>query len=101
MPVGSSIRKEIMDVQEMIELLRHLREEHSPLRVSENSGRTVKYVDYSIDMRIGTVFSVTIRGFGWRETFHIVNECRDLPQTLSERIHAFLDEPAGSPRRTQ
>lgn len=75
---------------ELIELLHHIRQEHSP--VKRLGGKTIKYVDPHIDMRDGAVFSVTFRGYGWEETLHTQNECRDLPETLFERCMAWLDE---------
>lgn len=80
-----------MTMTELGELLKHIRAEHSPFQ--HKNGKIVKYVHPNIDMRDGMCFSITLRGFGGTETlFHTQNECRDLPQTLQERVMLWLDD---------
>lgn len=53
----------------------------------------VKYVDPCFDMRDNKVFALTLRGFGNDAVFHCVNECRDLKESLYERVMAYLTTP--------
>ena len=50
----------------------------------------VKYFDPVFDMRSNTVLSVTFRGFGSERLFHCQNECRELPESLFERVMKYL-----------
>lgn len=82
-----------MTIKELGVLLRDIDENHSPLRPTKEGLRVVKYVDPHIDMRTRTAFAITLRSYGWERTFHTQNECRDLPESLLERVTAFLKEP--------
>lgn len=82
-----------MDFQQAGDLLKLIREEHSPF-TGVRTGRRVKYVDPHFDMRTGHCFALTLRGYGWERFFHTQNECRDLPESLFDRVVAFLKEPA-------
>jgi hypothetical protein len=85
-----------MTFQEFGSLLKHIANNNSP-RVSAYPRPTVKYVDPVMDMRTNCVFAVTLRGFGNEDkVFHTQNECRDLPQSLEERIREYLDTPIHS-----
>lgn len=55
---------------------------------------SVKYIDPVFDMRTNTVFSITFRGVGEKQ-FHCVNECRDLTESMFERIMAWLNTKNG------
>ena len=85
-----------MSFQEFGNLLKYIANNNSPM-----NGRypkpMVKYVDPVMDMRTNEVFAVTLRGFGFEDkVFHTQNECRDLPQSLEDRIREFLDSPLQS-----
>lgn len=82
-----------MEFQQAGDLLNLIRKEHSPF-TGVRGGRCVKYVDPHFDMRTGHCFALTLRGYGWERTFHTQNECRDLPESLFDRVVAFLKEPA-------
>ena len=73
------------------QLLKLIYEQHSPF--VPGNGRIVKYVDPHIDMRTGHCFALTLRGYGWQQHFHTQNECRDLPESLYDRVVAFLTTP--------
>lgn len=79
-----------MTFQQAGDLLKLIRDSHSPISV--RGGKVVKYVDPHFDMRTGHCFSLTLRGYGWERHFHTQNECRDLPESLYERVVAFLRE---------
>lgn len=82
-----------MTFPEFKTLLQHIDKEHSPLgRYPNSSGKTVKYVDPHIDMRTGTIFSITFRGYGWEKNLHTQNECMDLKDSLYTRCMNFLDD---------
>jgi hypothetical protein len=81
-----------MNFQQAGDLLKMIRDKHSPL-TARNGARMVKYVHPSLDMRTGHCFALTLRGYGWEQTFHTQNECRDLPESLFDRVVTFLKEP--------
>lgn len=82
-----------MSFQEFGELVKYISKNNSPINFVHGR-RSVKYIDPVFDMRTNSVFAVTLRGFGYEDTvFHTQNECRDLPQSLFERIKEFLDTP--------
>lgn len=80
-----------MNFQQAGDLLKLIRKEHSPF-TGVCTGRRVKYVDPHFDMRTGHCFALTLRGYGWERHFHTQNECRDLPESLFDRVVAFLKE---------
>ncbi len=80
-----------MSFQEFGNLLKYIAANNSPLN-AKYPKPTVKYVDPVMDMRTNCVFAVTLRGFGCADkVFHTQNECRDLEESLEERIRAYLD----------
>lgn len=82
---------EPMNMQQTGDLLKLILNEHSMLSCKRGA-RIVKYVDPHFDMRTGHCFSLTLRGYGWEEHFHTQNECSDLPQSLYDRVIAFLNK---------
>ena len=80
-----------MTFQEAGDLLKHIRDFHSPFS-AHRTRKVVKYADPHFDMRTGHCFAIKLRGYGWEETFHTQNECRDLPESLFERVIAFLNK---------
>jgi len=78
-----------MTLVELGELIRHINAYHSPAN-SPRGRRVVKYIDPHIDNRDGKCFSIGLRGYGWEQLFHTQNECRDLPESLQQRVLAFL-----------
>lgn len=80
-----------MNMQQLGALIKHIREHHSPDTCGVN-GKVVKYFHPNIDMRDGKCFSVLLRGYGWEELIHTQNECRDLPESLDQRVRAFLSQ---------
>lgn len=80
-----------MSFQEFGNLLKYIANNNSPFRHTNSKTPSVKYVDPHFDMRTGTCFAMTIRTMGMGEfVFHTQNECRDLPNTLYERVMEFL-----------
>jgi hypothetical protein len=80
-----------MTMQELGDLIKHILTNHGPM--TERRGvRWVKYIDPHIDCRDGRCFAIKLRGYGWEQTFHTQNECRDLPESLDQRVRAFLDK---------
>lgn len=54
----------------------------------------VKYVSPNIDTRTQTCHSIVFRqGTGGEVVFHTQNECSDLPESLFERVNAWLKTP--------
>ena len=88
-----------MTMDEFELLVKHIQAEHPPYR-SRYSGKDkkmrqhrVKYIYPSIDMRDNKVFAVGFSGFTFAdETFHTQNECRELSESLFDRIMNWLDE---------
>ena len=80
-----------MTFHEAHELLTHIHQFHSPFSANRTR-RIVKYVVPRFDMRTGHCFAIKLRGYGWEETFHTQNECRNLPKSLYERVIEFLNK---------
>lgn len=79
-----------MSFQAFGDLLKYIQQNNSPLTVQPGYP-SIKYIDPIFDMRTNTVFALTFRGFGFDDKpFHTQNECRDLPESLQERVMAFL-----------
>lgn len=75
------------------DLIKYIQENNSPFKGRKNHP-TIKYIDPVFDMRTDTVFALTLRGFGSEDVvFHTQNECRDLPQSLFDRVKEYLDTP--------
>lgn len=82
-----------MSFQEFAKLITYIANNNSPFK-SPYPKPSVKYVDPHFDMRTNSVFSLTLRGFGSEDkVFHTQNECRDLPESLFERVMKYLDTP--------
>ena len=77
-----------MSMRELGELLKHIRQHYSP--GTPGAKTWVKYVHPNIDNRDGKCFSVLLRGYGWEMLFHTQNECRDLSESLYQRVVSFL-----------
>jgi len=80
-----------MSFAEFAELLKHINEEHSPIRPVLFPQRIVKYIDPVLDMRTNTIFSITFRGFGEEKNLNCVNENRELETSLFQRCMEYLD----------
>jgi hypothetical protein len=79
-----------MTMKKLGELLNHIRDHHSFCRNLEGQ-RYVKYVDPKIDTRDWMCFAIVFRNAGNETVFHTQNECRDLEQSLFERVMEWLD----------
>jgi hypothetical protein len=87
-----------MTIFEFNQLVAHITEKHPPYMskfTRENKGlvgKGIKYIYPSFDMRDIKVFAVSFNGFSFGDkTFHTQNDCRDLPESLFDRIMAWLD----------
>lgn len=59
----------------------------------------VKYVSPNIDIRTRTCHSIVFHQGSHHEViFHCQNECRDLPETLLERVTKYLSTPSYIPK---
>lgn len=79
-----------MSMPELVELLKHIQSDHSFCR--NKNGRFVKYVDPKIDTRNWSCFAISFRTGSDEVVFHTQNECRDLSESLFERVMCWLDE---------
>lgn len=86
-----------MSFQQFADMVRYIAKNNSPFE-SPYPRPNVKYIDPVFDMRTNTVFAVTFRGFGSDKVFHTQNECRDLPESLYDRIITWLDTPIDHPK---
>jgi hypothetical protein len=82
-----------MSFQEFGNLLKYIANNNSPINHTIRGTPTVKYVDPHMDMRTNTVFSVKLRGFGSEAEFYVMNEARDIPESLYDRIMTYLITP--------
>lgn len=80
-----------MTFPEFRHLMQHIDMEHSVIRCCPAGNKKVKYVDPHFDMRTGTCFAITFRGFGWDKVLHTQNEEIDNPKSLYDRCMDFLD----------
>lgn len=78
-----------ISIQQYADLCQKIFDDYSV--VSGKKSPQVKYIDSTVDMRNGQVFSITLRGFGHEHHFHTVNEQRDNPIPLDKRILDFLE----------
>lgn len=85
-----------MTLQQTGDLLKLIQEQYSP-QVARLGKPVVKYVHPNIDIRTGHCFSITLRGYGWEESFHTQNECSELKESLYDRVVTFLggDQKSG------
>lgn len=82
-----------MSFQEFADVVKHIAQHNSPGKDSYPLP-TIKYIDPVFDMRSNTVFAVTFRAFGSEAmTFHTQNECRELQESLKDRILSYLNTP--------
>lgn len=81
-----------MSFQDFAEVVTYIANNNSPFNRKPNKP-VVKYIDPHFDMRTNSVFAITFRGYGTETVFHTQNECRDLPETLKERIMKYLNTP--------
>lgn len=81
-----------MSMAEFRALVAHINADHSPLKLNR-VGKTVKYIDSHFSALTESFFSITFRGFSWEKTFSVVNEGRDIKESLFERCMEFLDTP--------
>lgn len=92
-----------MNFHEAGELLKIIHAHHSPFSTggAKRPSKYVKYVDPHFDMRTGHCFALTLRGYGWEQHFHTQNECRNLPESLFDRVVAFLeaDDPGATSKQ--
>lgn len=79
-----------MNMQELSNLLNHIKADHS--FCNNRNGRFVKYIDPHIDTRDWNCFAIVFRTSGDEVCFHTQNECRNMEQSLYERIMVWLDD---------
>jgi hypothetical protein len=80
-----------MSNAELNKLMEHIAKANNPFKYSLNGLPPIKYVHPNYDNRTGYWFSITLRTMGGMETvFHTQNECRDLKESLYERVMAYL-----------
>ena len=75
--------------KEFAEIVNYISEKRNMLN-NEIGYPYVKYIDPVFDMRTNTIFSITFRGLGEKQ-FHCVNECRDLTESMFQRIMTWLN----------
>ena len=92
-----------MTIFEFNQLVSHITEKHPPCMSKFTReakgliGHGVKYIYPCFDMRDLKVFAVSFNGFSFEDKeFHTQNECRDLPESLYDRIMTWLDEGKSS-----
>lgn len=79
-----------MSLKELGNLLHLIESNYAPFTKNGFTG-CVKYIDPHIDMRNSKCFALTLRGYGWEKVFHTQNECRELPDSLYDRVVYFLE----------
>jgi len=80
-----------MTFDELREVLDFINENNSPVYGNKKGCPTVKYVDPVIDMRDQRCFCIEFRGYvGGGITFTTVNQGRDHPLSLKERVMLYL-----------
>jgi hypothetical protein len=82
-----------MTFTEFGNIVKYIRNNNTSTNMLDRTCPVIKYIDPHLDMRTNDVFSIMFRGFGWERRFHCVNECRDLPESLHDRIMTFLTTP--------
>lgn len=83
-----------MTIEEFGKLVEYIKEYNAPLSPKQTRGcPTVKYIDPHFDMRFNNVFSVTLRGFGGEKEFYVMNEFREVKESLFDRIMTYLQTP--------
>lgn len=81
-----------MNLQEFADLVNLIMKDHSPIKTVVSPKRRIKYIYPSIDFRTNDVFAVKLAEFpGLTVVFHTQNDCRDLPDSLYERIVKWLN----------
>lgn len=85
-------RDKAMTMEEFSSLNNLIANHYSMLCLKERRGKNhVKYLQANIDYRTNTVFRVMLYGAGCEKEFHVMNEYREHPKTLLERIVDYLD----------
>jgi len=82
-----------MTLEEMNNVLSHIRQHNGPYGPRVRHTPMIKYVAPQIDMRDGMCYAISFRNAGEETVFHTQNECRDLPETLYERVMKWLTTP--------
>lgn len=78
-----------LSFKEFSQIVNYISEKRS-MQNNEVGYPYVKYIDPVFDMRTNTVFSIKFRG-AFEKHFHCVNECRDLTESMFERIMTWLN----------
>ena len=79
-----------MDFKELSELINHIRNHHK-FGSKEPHGRMIKYFRPSFDFRTDDVFYVELNSYGLTKEFLIINEYREIKESLFDRIMRWLD----------
>lgn len=84
--------KATLSIEEFSELAKHVYKNYGMLSPTVPKGaRHVKYMQCNIDFRDGRVFYVKIYGMGVEKEFLTVNQYRNHPKTLKERILDYVN----------
>lgn len=78
-----------LSFKEFAEIVNFIKD-HRSFGIGEVGYPSVKYIDPVFDMRTNTIFSIKFRG-SFEKHFHCVNECRDLTESMFERIMEWLN----------
>ena len=90
-----------MSIYELLALHKIVYDKYSPVNPTRGHP-CVKYMDPVIDMRYGTIIGVNMRSFGGSSThFHVMNESRDLKESLFDRIKTWLETPRNTDEQQQ
>ena len=85
-----------MTTDELVTLFEYVRNNHN-VPNSDVSSKVVKYLDPHFDNRTGDIFSIQIRGYGWKYSLYTSNEEVDNPKSLFDRCIEFLNTPFDAP----
>lgn len=79
-----------MTALDLMEVLGEAQRENSPLTFNRQRP-VIKYIDTNYDLRTGTVFSITFRGFGGKfVNFNTCNQNIENPKSLKDRCMYYL-----------
>lgn len=85
-----------MTLDELRTLLDYIAQRHSRNAI-DTGVRCVRKVEPVFDPALKDVYQVTLRGYGWQQTLHTLNESASLPECLLKRCILFLQQkPDGS-----
>jgi hypothetical protein len=81
--------KNSMSIKDFEELTKIVIEEHSFAadRDTRKGKKLVKYMDPSFDVRIGRIFAINLRGYGWSKNFHVSHDTLSLKERVIEYIN--------------